>query len=93
MFLSNLDINITNSEFSHNQALFSDGGGIFLACLGYNSTFYLESNAFNYNIAKHDGGAVKWNNCKPSQVGNSFLNNSAAYAPEIASRPVRLKQI
>lgn len=78
---------ISNSEFYSNQAVDSDGGGVYLQCpdiFQYNCEFRIADNKFENNTAKRNGGAISWLNSKPAIDDNTYKDNNAKYGNNIA---------
>ncbi|CAG9309876.1 unnamed protein product [Blepharisma stoltei] len=103
VYANNILLNLTNSFIYHNHAYVSDsdqantkiqygiGGGLFLNCKDLDiCKFYLINNYFRGNAASYNGGAYAWDDIMPISIDNIFLNNSAAYAPNVASYPISM---
>jgi len=67
------------------------GGALVATCPHFvMCNFTLTHNVFERNIAAHKGGVMHWFDTFPNVGNNTWTNNSATYANEIASFPVRL---
>lgn len=86
----NSNINITGSTFLNNTAPIA--GGISLRCEEGNiCTYSVSTSTFQNNVATTDGGAIYYDFYKPTMTGNTFINNSAQYGPDLAAYPVRIE--
>ena len=47
---------------------------------------------FDGNIALENGGAINYNSYAPTLINNTFMNNEAIFAPDLASYAVEIKQ-
>ena len=81
--------NISNWTFLNNLA--QRGGSIAIRWIKYDTwenKIYLSK--FSLNNANIKGGAITYENRRPEMINNTYLNNSAAYGPNIASYPVKI---
>jgi hypothetical protein len=82
----------TNSSFTGNSA--DVGGAIALICSDLTiCSLSLESIKFVNNSALVKGGGLYYDYKRPTFTEITFTNNSASYGNEIASYPVRIKEI
>ncbi|CDW78813.1 UNKNOWN [Stylonychia lemnae] len=89
--------NLINSNITLQKSIITSsfghfGGGLFLSCSNSVNCFAdLKNNTFSNNTAHDQGGAIDYNKNKPLNLdSNSFLNNSAPYGNDIASKPYTL---
>ena len=81
--LSGVYGNVTNSRFTGNTAS-GYGGGLYLnSSLGV----HIVNCEFNSNQAVLGGGGFFWVEVTPTQSGSIYVNNSAAYGPDMGSDP------
>jgi hypothetical protein len=86
----NSNVNITGSTFKNNMAPIA--GGIALRCEeGTTCTYSVTDSTFENNTATTDGGAIYYDFYKPTMSGNTFINNTAQYGPDVAAYPVRIE--
>ena len=86
----NSNVNINGSTFENNTAPIA--GGIALRCEeGTTCTYSITNSIFKNNVATTDGGAIYYDFFKPTMSGNTFMNNSAQYGPNVAAYPVRIE--
>ena len=87
------DSNLTISEvtFTHNKAVY--GAAIELDCLTSLKCSYTIANCtFENNTATSRGGAIRYNLYRPTFENNTYIGNSAAYGPNIASYAIKVIQ-
>ncbi|CAG9312596.1 unnamed protein product [Blepharisma stoltei] len=103
VWTNNINLIVSSSIFIENRAeLFQSknlkeisdglGGAIKISCQGSNviCNFNFLSNSFINNSATHNGGAINWDDSKPTIENNIFENNKASYGPDIASFPIMM---
>ena len=91
VYSENYRLIIDGSEISFNEAKNSGGGVYFISPECKDCGFNLEGNTkiFN-NSCSGDGGAIKWEDYKPSIGASvSIFNNSAEYGADFASSPAK----
>jgi hypothetical protein len=92
LLLQNSNLTITNSSFAGNSA--DVGGAIAFTCSDLTiCSLSLESIKFVNNSALVKGGGLYYDYKRPTFTEITFTNNSASYGNEIASYPVRIKEI
>ena len=63
----------------------------FLLAILLKFNLILIQNVFENNLAKIEGGAIKWQEIEPVFQNNTFTNNSAIYGSEIAAFPFKIE--
>ncbi|CAG9321390.1 unnamed protein product [Blepharisma stoltei] len=85
---------LTNESFIDSQIIEGIGGAIKLSCLGISKcSFEIISCNFTGNMATYNGGAINWDDWKPSLEKNYFMNNYAIYGNDYSSYPVKLMSV
>lgn len=102
LYSSSLDVLLQNNHFLDNHAdpsnypgaeIGSEGvaGAVYVSCPHFVVCNYtITLNTFERNTASHKGGVMYWFDTFPHVGNNTWTNNSAPYAKEIASFPIRL---
>ena len=85
------NIIIAFCSFENNKAISKSGGAILLNNddgISYNiSILYCN---FSSNLAKMEGGAIKYDDIKPSLKKNIFVDNQAIYGSNVASYSIKI---
>ena len=85
---------MTSNLFEQNMA--DIGGAISFQCPSYMTQTCegdFNMNNFNMNEATKSGGAVYYDSYRPENIeSNTYSSNTAAYGPEMASFPYRIKR-
>ena len=91
LYSKDSSLDVKGSLFKNNQA--KNGGALDLQwSSSVVCTFNIEDNTFTNNSATNSGGAIRYNLFRPSFINNTFINNSAAYGPDIGSYAIKIKQ-
>jgi hypothetical protein len=92
LLLQNSNLTIINSSFTGNSA--DVGGAIAFTCSDLTiCSLSLENIELVNNCALVKGGGIYYDYRRPTFTDITFTNNSASYGNEIASYPVRIKEI
>ena len=90
----NFNLTITSCSFSYNEAK-SNGGALFLSKFNCEDckVSFVGSSFFSHNLCENcSGGAIHWSGTEPINLSlNSFVNNSARYGNDNATKPSDLK--
>ncbi|CAI2365451.1 unnamed protein product [Moneuplotes crassus] len=87
--LLNTDITINDSLFANNQAI--KGAAISFKCTSKaNCNLDFKNSTLTSNSATEKGGAIYYDYLPPNTSEAIFVNNSAAYGPNLASYPYRI---
>ena len=87
--IQNSNSTMRNMTFDYNIA--KTGGAIHISCDTYGICQNIISDStFSNNIAVKQGGAINYDFRRPELSNLTFINNQAAYGPNIASYPVRI---
>ena len=85
-------LTIQNSSFTNNTAI--DGGAMYFGCTSItNCNLTLTDLVFTNNNAIRQGGAIYYDYVRPRIEEVEYTNNSAEYGLNIASYPVKIRQI
>jgi len=85
-------VTIKRSNFENNR-------GSQIGCLDFTSklsnpcAYSISDSVFVNNSASLKGGAIFYDSFRPVIANSTFINNSAAYGPNIASYPVRVAHL
>ncbi|TNV87899.1 hypothetical protein FGO68_gene396 [Halteria grandinella] len=94
IYSQDVDMHITLSNFTHNQALGDSGGSIVASCSTTNEDkciFNISKNMFSNNFALLKGGSIYYDLYSPKGLtDNAFFNNSAQYGNDYASYAFRI---
>ena len=87
--IQNSNSTMRNMTFENNIA--QTGGAIHISCDTYDICQNIISDStFSNNFAVQQGGAINYDFRRPDISNLEFINNQAAYGPNIASYPVRI---
>ena len=87
--IQNSNSTMRNMTFENNIA--QTGGAIHISCDTYDICQNIISDStFSNNFAVQQGGAISYDFRRPDISNLEFINNQAAYGPNIASYPVRI---
>jgi len=102
LYSDSLSVLLQNNRFLNNHAdpanypgaeidIEGVAGAVYVECPHFVvCNFTLTLNSFERNTASHRGGVMYWFDTFPQVGNNTWTNNSAPYANEIASFPIRL---
>ena len=92
IYVSNHNMEIRHCDFESNKATDAEGGSLKLVCPDHSYCEYdVHDNNFTNNVAKIEGGAIKWDDVQPYNLTkNTYHENSAKYGGHIASFPIAI---
>ncbi|CAG9326023.1 unnamed protein product [Blepharisma stoltei] len=105
IYSNNIKLSVISSTFMENMAstteiptssvpVSGNGGGLNILCQDFwTCSFNISYNKFIENYATYNGGAINWHDIIPVLTCNTFTNNSAAYADNVASFAVKLMAV
>jgi len=93
VYISDMDGRFYGSRFEDCRADVGNGGALALLCAGRagGCEFKIEECEFRNNSAAVAGGSVYWADSMPQVTNSVFRSGKAAYGPDFASFPVRIR--